>query len=201
MASCLCSSFVFDRLQWSQHIWHLYHSISEISLFFCLMETHKIGLVTVHLQVISEDTLSLTYYVYIWMILHWHLALTSMGNVFLFETWSSIVFAKFKKWARCIPSVKEHSKQWNERYTQKSESVDQSCLTLCDFMGYSPPVFSVHGILQARVLGWVAVAYQRDLPDPRIEPRFPALQEDSLQSDPPGKPQTAIQLTLIQRGN
>ena len=145
--------------------------------------------------------LSLTYYVYIWMILHWHLALTSMGNVFLFETWSSIVFAKFKKWARCIPSVKEHWKQWNERYTQKSESVDQSCLTLCDPMGYSPPVSSVCGILQARVLGWVAVAYQRDLPDPRIEPRFPALQEDSLQSDPPGEPQTTIQLTLVQRGN
>ena len=27
-----------------------------------------------------------------------------------------------------------------------------------------------------------------DLPDPGIEPRSPALQEDSLQSEPPGKP-------------
>ena len=28
----------------------------------------------------------------------------------------------------------------------------------------------------------------RDLPDPEIEPRSPALQEDSLQSEPPGEP-------------
>ena len=82
------------------------------------METHKICLMTVHLQVISEVTLSVTYCIYIWMILHWHLAPTSVGNVFLFETWSSIIFAKFKKWARCIPSVKEHSKQCNERNGQ-----------------------------------------------------------------------------------
>ena len=28
----------------------------------------------------------------------------------------------------------------------------------------------------------------RDLPDPGIEPRFPALQADALPSEPPGKP-------------
>ena len=28
----------------------------------------------------------------------------------------------------------------------------QSCLTLCDHIGYSPPGSSVHGILQARIL-------------------------------------------------
>ena len=33
----------------------------------------------------------------------------------------------------------------------------QSCLTVCDPMGCSPPGSSVHGILQARVLGWVAM--------------------------------------------
>ena len=68
-------------------------------------------------------------------------------------------------------------------------------------MDYSPQVSSVHGILQARILGWVAVPYPRDLPDPGIEPRFPALQEGSLPSDPPGKPQTAVQLILVQRGS
>ena len=35
---------------------------------------------------------------------------------------------------------------------------------------------------------WVAVPFSRDLPDPGIEPRFPALQADSLLSEPPGKP-------------
>ena len=34
----------------------------------------------------------------------------------------------------------------------------QSCLTLCDPMDCSPPGSSVHGILQARILGWVAIS-------------------------------------------
>ena len=34
----------------------------------------------------------------------------------------------------------------------------RSCLTLCDPMDYSPPGFSVHGILQVRILKWVAVS-------------------------------------------
>ena len=33
----------------------------------------------------------------------------------------------------------------------------QSCLTLCDPMDYSLPVSSIHGILQARILKWVAM--------------------------------------------
>ena len=42
----------------------------------------------------------------------------------------------------------------------KSESaVAQSCLTLSDPMDCSPPGFSVHGIFQARVLEWGAIAF------------------------------------------
>ena len=42
----------------------------------------------------------------------------------------------------------------------KSESeVAQSCPTLCDPMDCSPPSSSVHGIFQARVLEWVAIAF------------------------------------------
>ena len=42
----------------------------------------------------------------------------------------------------------------------KSESeVAQSRLTLCDRMDCSPPGFSVHGIFQARVLEWGAIAF------------------------------------------
>ena len=43
-------------------------------------------------------------------------------------------------------------------------------------------------ILQARILEWVAFPFFRDLPNLRIEPRSPALQEDSLLAEPPGKP-------------
>ena len=34
----------------------------------------------------------------------------------------------------------------------------------------TPPCSSVHGILQARILEWVAISCSRDLPDPWIEP-------------------------------
>ena len=46
----------------------------------------------------------------------------------------------------------------------------QSCLTLCDTMNHSPPGSSVHGILQERILEWVAVPSSRDIPNSGIEP-------------------------------
>ena len=39
--------------------------------------------------------------------------------------------------------------------------VAQSCPTLCDPMDCSPPGSSVHGILQARILEWVAIPFSR----------------------------------------
>ena len=40
--------------------------------------------------------------------------------------------------------------------------VAQSCLTLCDPMDCSPPGSSVHGILWARILEWVAISFSRE---------------------------------------
>ena len=40
-------------------------------------------------------------------------------------------------------------------------SVAKSCLILCDFLDCSPPCSSVHGILQARILEWVAISFSR----------------------------------------
>ena len=46
----------------------------------------------------------------------------------------------------------------------ESESeVAQSCPTLCDPIYSSPPGFSVHGIFQARVLEWGAIAFSEML--------------------------------------
>ena len=39
--------------------------------------------------------------------------------------------------------------------------VTQSWPTLCDAMAYRPPGSSVHGILQARILEWVAIPFSR----------------------------------------
>ena len=46
-------------------------------------------------------------------------------------------------------------------------SVTQLCLTLCDPMDCSPPGFSVHGILLARISKWVAVSFSRGSSQPR----------------------------------
>ena len=40
----------------------------------------------------------------------------------------------------------------------------QSCLTLCDPMDCSPPGSSVHGVFQARVMEWGAIAFSAVLP-------------------------------------
>ena len=60
----------------------------------------------------------------------------------------------------------------------------QSCPTLYDPVDLSPPGSSVHGILQARILQWVAISSPGDHP----EPRSPALRADALPSELRGKP-------------
>ena len=55
----------------------------------------------------------------------------------------------------------------------------QLCLILCDPMDYT-----VHGILQARIMEWVAFASPGDLPNPGIKPMSPTLQADSLPAEP-----------------
>ena len=42
-----------------------------------------------------------------------------------------------------------------------------SCVRLCDPMACSPPGSSIHGILQARILVWVASSYPRRSSSPR----------------------------------
>ena len=74
----------------------------------------------------------------------------------------------------------------------------QSSLTLCDPMDYSLPGSSVHGILQARILEWVAMASSRGSSWPGVEsvsPMSPALQVDSLPLSHQGKPWILLFLT------
>ena len=51
----------------------------------------------------------------------------------------------------------------------------------------SLPGSSVNGILQARILEWVAISFSRESSQPRDRTRSPALQANSLPSEPPGK--------------
>ena len=65
--------------------------------------------------------------------------------------------------------------------------VAQTCPTFCNLKDCSPSGSSVHGILQARILEWVAISFSAEASG--IKPRSNTLQADSLPSEPPGKPQ------------
>ena len=82
---------------------------------------------------------------------------------------------------------------WSSKLLVKVR-VAQSCPTLCH-----PMDFTVHGILQARILQWVIFSFPGDLPNPGIEPRPPSLQVDSLPAEPQGSPSvTAAAAKLLQ---
>ena len=55
----------------------------------------------------------------------------------------------------------------------------------------------MHGILQATILKWIAIPSPGDLPNPGIEPRSPALQADSLPSEPPRKPIQGLRISFL----
>ena len=65
-------------------------------------------------------------------------------------TWSSNSKGlKARTWTdTCIPDA--HTRAW-------------SCLTFCDPLDCSPPGFSIHGTLQARILEWVAMSFFRGI--------------------------------------
>ena len=74
----------------------------------------------------------------------------------------------------------------------KSESENRLVhLTLCD-----PKDYTIHGILQARILEWVVFPFSRG----SSQPRSPALQEDSLPAEPQGTPKNTgvSSLSLLQ---
>ena len=83
-------------------------------------------------------------------------------------------------------------------YKEPSEKVKvaQSCPTLCDPMDYT-----VHGILQARILEWVAFPFSRGSSQHRDQNQVSALQADSSPAEPGGKPkETGVSsLSLLQR--
>ena len=74
--------------------------------------------------------------------------------------------------------------------------VTQLCLTLCDPMNYI-----VQGILQARILKWVAFPCSRGSSQPRDRTQVSCVAADSLPAEPQGKPNdTGVgSLSLLQQ--
>ena len=70
----------------------------------------------------------------------------------------------------------------------------------CDPMDCSLPGSSVYGLLQARILEWIAISSPEDLPHPGVKLPSPALQADSLLNELWGKPPACLMATLIPFG-
>ena len=64
-------------------------------------------------------------------------------------------------WRAAVHGVPRSWTNWATEQQHSTVSTTQSCLTLCDPTDCSPPGSSVHGILQARTLEWVAIPFSR----------------------------------------
>ena len=82
--------------------------------------------------------------------------------------------------------------------------VAQLCPTLCNPMRYT-----VHAILQARILEWVAFPFFRGSSKPRDQTQVSAMQAESLPAEPQGKPKNTglgslsflLQISPTQKSN
>ena len=102
---------------------------------------------------------------------------TSKAGKCLFTTWAEISISHGKKtppWSNPFSSFYILNRMICS--SRKSVLISvlcmhakllQSCLTLCDPVDHSLPGFSVHGILQARILEWVAISFSRGSSQPR----------------------------------
>ena len=99
----------------------------------------------------------------------------------------NIFFRNQANWELTLSMLK-HPFWWSK------VSVTQSCPTLWDPMDCSPPVSSVHEILQARILEWVAISFSKGPSQPRDRTQVSYIEGDSLRSKPLGKPFLVIKI-------
>ena len=93
---------------------------------------------------------------------------------------------RIRPWRPAGLTFKKARGLWEIDSTPKAVLVAQSCPTLCNPMYRGLPGSSVHGILQARMLEWIAIPFSRGSFRPGIEPGS-SLQADSLSSELPGR--------------
>ena len=84
---------------------------------------------------------------------------------------------------------------------EKSKYYLIGCVWLCDLMDCSLPGFSIHGILQARILEWVAIPSSRGSSQFRDQTHISVLKVDSLPSEAtretPGLKMTSLKYTFF----
>ena len=107
------------------------------------------------------------------------------------DTYTSMLIAASFKIVMIWKQPKHLSRdEWIKKmwcvYIQVKVKVSQLCPTLCNPMDCSLSGFSVHGILQARILEWVDFPFSRGSSQPRDQTQVSLI--DSLPSKPPGQP-------------
>ena len=98
----------------------------------------------------------------------------TLGECFLVST---LKFSSCETWSYCLT----HSYHLEMVCVKVKVKVAQSCPTLCNPMGYT-----VHGILQARILEWVAFPFSRGSSQSMDRTQVSPLQADSLPAEPQG---------------
>ena len=92
---------------------------------------------------------------------------------------------------------------FSKRESEVKVLVSWSCLTLCDPMDHSSPGSFVYGILQARILEWVAIPFSGDQSqvshdaDPGIEPRPPHCRQILCHLSHQGSPKTESSFSFL----
>ena len=84
----------------------------------------------------------------------------------------------------------------------KESWVSESCSVMSNSLQHHGCIYIVHGILQARILKWIAVTFSKGSSNSGIKPRSPALQMDFLPVEPQGKPKdTGVVAYPFSRGS
>ena len=99
--------------------------------------------------------------------------------------------------------VQPYGQWFSQSCPHKTEVlVAQSCPTLCEPKDCSPPSSSVHGILQARILEWVAMPSSRGSSQSRDQITSPALERGFFTTGALRKPKHLTKaLQIIQEGD
>ena len=89
-----------------------------------------------------------------------------------------------------VSDLSPHTQHWATSFPTQKQSAPKVKVKVAQ--SFATPWITVHRILQARILEWVAFPSPGDLPNPWIEPRSPTLQVDSLPAELLGSPESVL---------
>ena len=153
------------------------------------MELHRVGHDWSDLAAAAEEVKYTFITTHIWSpASRAHLQLLSAKSLQLGCTWSLLIFLL---WSFSTPLPAFQSQQKCQRcwLTPLKEQVSGLCLfsSGCESCSVVSNSLRPHGILQARILEWVAYPYSRGSSRPGIKPGSPALQANCLPTELWGK--------------